>query len=255
MSPNAPGAGSPTPGPRLQLRHDASKVVALDRSKPLTIGRDRSNRLCLASFSGVADHHAVVRHSRTHGWLVCDWGSREGTFLEGRRLRHCRPLEDGDEIQIGSDGPVLVFQSAGREESWGSSATHPSAPAPGPAVASPAPPGLKPGASVAEVQGRPIPLAQIRAVHLRSDPRYPHSFSWWALVCLGGLLLLPLPWLFLILEIGALAAWIVLGSRQDHTLVITLHDGMAYRHRFASRSTALAHRDGLRRAIGQSPQS
>ena len=103
--------------------------------------------------------------------------------------------------------------------------------------------------------GRSIPLDQIRSAHVRSRPLYPHSFSWWVLACLGGLVLLPFLWLFWILEIGLLVAWIVLGSRKEHELVITLRDGMAYRHLFHNRLTAIGHRNGIRKAIGQSLES
>ena len=91
----------------LVLRQDPSKVAALDRSQPLTIGKAANNRLCLPGFEAVAANHAVVRFSRSHGWLVCDWGSPQGTLLEGRRFQQCRPLADGDEIQLGGQGPVL----------------------------------------------------------------------------------------------------------------------------------------------------
>jgi hypothetical protein len=102
--------------------------------------------------------------------------------------------------------------------------------------------------------GRRIPLEQIRSAHVRSRARYPHSFSWWALISLGGLVLLPWPFLFWPLEIGALVAWILLGSRKDHVLIVTLRDGMAHRHSFANKITALSHRNGIRGAIGQSPE-
>ena len=62
---------------------DASKVAPLTPGKPLTIGRATSNHLCLSSATGVSEHHAVVRFS-AGGWLVCDWQSSDGTFLQGQ---------------------------------------------------------------------------------------------------------------------------------------------------------------------------
>jgi hypothetical protein len=100
--------------------------------------------------------------------------------------------------------------------------------------------------------GREIPLEQVRSAHVRSRALYPHSFSWWALVSLGALVLLPWPFLFWPVEIGALVAWILLGSRKEHVLIVTLRDGMAHRHSFANKITALSHRNGIRGAIGQS---
>ncbi len=232
---------------RLVLRHDPSKVAPLEPSQPLTIGQAANNRLCLASASGVAPHHAVVRFSQRHGWIVCDWQSGEaGTWLEGQRLRQCRPLGDGDEIQLGLEGPVLVFRQA---------AAAPAAvvpkPTPTPARGEPRPQAKPQPAAPLNLNGREIPLDRIRSAHVRSRPRYPHSFSWWLLTSLGGLVLLPWPWLFWPLEIGAIVGWIVLGSRKEHELIVTLRDGMAHRHGFANRITALSHRNGIRQAIGQ----
>ncbi len=283
MTPDPQGRESPSAEAQLVLRHDPSRRLALDRAKPTTIGKAGNNRLRLASAEGVADHHAVVRFSRSHGWLVCDWGSNEGTWLEGQRIRQCRPLSDGDEIQLGARGPVLVFQqrlsAPAAAVSPATSRPQPMAAAAEPAAAAqsaaaaqpfiagqsaiagqpaaaaargPSGSGRNPRPSPLAFAGRQIPLEAIRSAHVRSRHRYPHSFSWWLLICLGGMVLLPFPWLFWPLQLAGLAGWILLGSRKEHVLIVTLRDGMAYRHRFASRITALSHRNGIRKAIGQS---
>ncbi len=280
---------------RLVLLSDPSKVAPLHPSRPHTIGREASNLLSMPTTDGVAPHHAVVRCSRAHGWLVCDWGSPQGTWLEGQRIRHCRPLSDGDHIQLGPEGPVLVFQlqpppaagwpapgsadapqtpsASARTASGPRQAVSPPAtrmpppaagrpaegpvvtpaPAPGRAGAAAASPSVvRPVAAPLAFAGRPIPLEQILSAHVQSRARFPHSFSWWVLISLGGLVLLPWPFLFWPLEIAALVAWILLGSRKEHVLTVTLRDGMAHRHSFANRITALSHRNGIRAAIGQS---
>jgi hypothetical protein len=230
---------------QLVLRDDPSKVSTLHPSTPTTIGRAEGNRLRLVSLGGVAEHHAVVRFSRSQGWLVCDWQSNDGTYLEGERIRHCRQLSDGDEIQLGQQGPVLVFRLQG------------ASPAAAPVRGKPAPAPHRPAgrsraaAAPLTLGGQSVPLEKIHSVQVRSRATYPHSFSWWVLVCLGGMVLLPWPWLFWSVQVGALAAWIVLGARKEHELVLTLRDGMAYRHGFANRITALSHRNGIRKAIGQ----
>lgn len=281
---------------QLVLRNDPSKVSTLNPSTPTTIGRADGNRLRLVSLEGVADHHAVVRFSRSQGWLVCDWQSADGTFLEGERIRQCRRLSDGDEIQLGSRGPILVFRLVMPTNA----PAHPATSGPDPAAAptpdrhatagqavppaSTAPVGrvaqARSGGATARqassgdqraasrgsaagpgsgrtlhIAGREIPLNAILSAHVRSRPRYPHSFSWWVLICLGSLVLLPFAWLFWGLQLAALTAWILLGSRKQHELLVTLRDGMAYRHSFASRLTAMTHRDGIRKAIGQSVDS
>ena len=221
-------------GAQLMLRNDPTKTAALSTKKPLTIGKASTNLLCMPKTDGVAEHHAVVRWSLSHGWLICDWGSQEGTFLEGQRIRNCRPINDGDEIQLGKVGPVLVFRLAPVS----------SQPTPESAVKSSA------GGNL-EFAGQLIPMNQIKLVQLLSRPRYPASFSWWALLSLSALIFLPWPGVFWTLELVAFAGWIVLGSRKEHVLLVTLVDGMAYRHNFANKITALAHRNGIRKAIGQ----
>ena len=219
---------------QLVMRNQPTKTAALSRKQPLTIGRASTNLLCMPTTDGVADHHAVVRWSNSNGWLVCDWDSSEGTFLEGQRIRRCRPLNDGDEISLGKRGPVLVFRLAS------STAKPPSETSPG----------VSKGGNL-EFGGELIRMDQIQSVQMISRARYPASFSWWALISLGSLVLLPWPILFWTLELAAVSVWIVLGSRKDHVLLVTLKDGMGYRHGFDSKVTALAHRNGIRKAIGQ----
>lgn len=229
-----------TPAAQLVLAADRRKVAPLDPAQPLTIGRASSNSLCLANQEGVSEHHAVVRFSRSQGWLVCNWQSSDGTYLEGRQVHQCKRLENGDEIRLGRSGPVLVFESATTVEA-------PVVPAVAPAASTP--PAAPPRSiSVGE---RQLAVSEIRSAAVQSLPLHPHIFSWWLLLCLGGLLLLPFPLLFWPLQAGALAGWILLGSRKQHQLVLVLRDGRAVRHGFANRRTALAHRNGIRQAIGQ----
>jgi len=229
--------------PRLMLASDRHRVAPLDPGTPLTIGSSQSNRLCLASIAGVSEHHAVVRFSDSHGWVVCDWQSRDGTWLEGQRVRQCRPLSDGDAIRLGPQGPVLIFEAA---------ASHSQA-APSPVRASSPKPEAKPPAppTSIDVAGQSLPLSSVRTALVRTDPLHPHIFSWWLLLCLGGLLLLPFPLLFWPWQVLGVLGGVLLGSRKEHWLVVELRDGRAVRHRFANRLTALAHRNGIRKAIGQ----
>ena len=214
----------------LQLRDAPDRRMRLNPAQPLTIGRASSNQLALPSLEGVSEHHAVVRFSRGHGWLVCDWQSRDGTFLEEERVQRCRPLGDGDEIRLGRCGPVLVFRLT-------AAAKPPSAPA---AVA---------------IGGEAIRLDQIRTAVVQSEPQFPHIFSWWMLLSVALLLLLPVRigpvWIFWPLQLAVLVGAVLLGSRKQHTLQVELRDGQARRHRFANRRTALAHRNGIRQGLPQ----
>lgn len=241
----------------LQLRDEPQKCLRLNPEQPLTIGRASSNLLALPSQPGVADHHAVVRFSSRHGWLVCNWQSSDGTYLEDERVQRCRSLGDGDEIRLGRSGPVLVFrlqkkasQPSPDPQSPPASADSRSAKRDSAHVG-----GAARGNTAATVAigGETIPLDHIRSAAVHSVPRYPHLFSWWVLLSVALLLLLPIRigpvWIFWPLQITALATAVLLGLRKQHTLQVELRDGQARRHAFTNRRTALAHRNGIRQAI------
>jgi hypothetical protein len=234
-----------TPVALLFLRDAPEKCLPLNPAQPLTIGRASTNRLALPTRDAVSKHHAVVRFSRRHGWLVCDWQSSDGTYLEGERVHRCRAIGDGDEIRIGRAGPVLVFRLL--ETAPVSAAAHP--------VTSAAT--THDCAGSIAIGSEMIGIRQIRAAKVLSEPCFPHIFSWWALLSVGLLLLLPIRlgpvWIFWPLELTALVGAVVLGSRKEHTLVVELRDGQARRHRFSNSRTALAHRNGIRTAISRNP--
>jgi hypothetical protein len=232
----------------LQLRDAPEKCLRLNPAQPLTIGRASSNQLALPSLEGVSEHHAVVRFTRGHGWLVCNWQSLDGTFLEGERVQRCRPIGDGDEIRLGRSGPVLVFRLT--------AATTTPKPDTPPSQSRPAAAKPQRAPATVAIGGEAIRLDQIRTAVVQSEPLFPHIFSWWVLLSVALLLLLPVRlgpvWIFWPLELSVLVGAVLLGSRKQHTLQVELRDGQARRHRFANRRTALAHRNGIREGIGQS---
>ena len=291
---------------RLVWLDRSAAAVTLDRSIPLTIGRDAANQLCLAQEPGLSRHHAELRPGAAGQWLVCDLGSSNGTYVEGERLSGCRLLAPGDRIRLGRRGPWLQFLLGEPAAPQGDAspplalaplpasdgapaspsrpvvarAGAPPAPVPGPgSAAPPAAAGVSPSRQTVAARLRPVPpaapqsvspaalagtitvagralrLDQIRAVEVRSEALYPPVFSWWVLACLGGLLLLPFPLIFWPWQAAALALALLLGRRQEHILLLTLRDGRAHRHRFADRPAALAHRKGVRRALGQDPEA
>jgi len=73
----------------------------------VTVGRAASADVCLSGDSLVSRVHVVLE--RVAGlWTIVDDGlSRNGTFLNGRRLAHRAPLRDRDTIRIGET--VLTF--------------------------------------------------------------------------------------------------------------------------------------------------
>jgi S1-C subfamily serine protease len=53
-------------------------------------------------------HAAIVR--KPEGFMIQDLGSRNGTFVNGKRLTGDTVLNDGDVIGFGANGPALEFQ-------------------------------------------------------------------------------------------------------------------------------------------------
>lgn len=90
--------------PFLLLRDSAGKleVTPLESAEPLTIGRRRGSGIAIEWDSRVSRTHAVLECVGGE-WTVADDGlSRNGTFVNGERLRSRRRLRDGDVIRVGS---------------------------------------------------------------------------------------------------------------------------------------------------------
>lgn len=74
---------------------------------PILLGRSPDAQL---RFDAHADIDVSARHAvlerEGDGWILRDVGSRNGTFVGGKRIRE-RALEDRDEIELGHGGPRL----------------------------------------------------------------------------------------------------------------------------------------------------
>ena len=79
---------------------------------PVRIGREPGSTIL---FSGDAAKVVSTRHAeiRFEGgtWVVVDLGSRNGTYLNGRRLGAATPVKVGDTIRMGESGPELSVAS------------------------------------------------------------------------------------------------------------------------------------------------
>lgn len=94
-------------------RASGIEPVMLDRDR-VTVGAEDSNRVCLADDGTVSRLHAVVENYGS-GWAVRDLGSRNGTYINGRRVLGEQTLHAGDELRIGKTRLVFRAQgSAGR---------------------------------------------------------------------------------------------------------------------------------------------
>ena len=92
---------------RRDLRGEQQRWPLPQGGGTLTIGRASSADVCLSEDCQVSRVHAVLE--RVAGlWTIVDDGlSRNGTFLNGRRLARRARLSDRDKIRIG--GTILTF--------------------------------------------------------------------------------------------------------------------------------------------------
>jgi S1-C subfamily serine protease len=83
----------------------AGRRAAFEKSF-IALGRDPQSDLRFDAERDldVSSKHAVVMHSGD-AFLVRDLGSRNGTFVNGRRVETDTPLADGDVVRCGAHGP------------------------------------------------------------------------------------------------------------------------------------------------------
>lgn len=81
------------------------------RSKRICIGRGAQCEVRIAS-QHISNSHAYIEFFSGSGAILQDQGSRNGTFVNDRRVPSPGGigLESGDSIQFGVDGPSFVFE-------------------------------------------------------------------------------------------------------------------------------------------------
>lgn len=82
------------------------------RKDRVTIGRAPGNDIRLVHDKLVSSLHAVVE-SFAEGWCVRDLGSRNGTYLCGRRIFSDQVLRHGDDLLIGQTRLTFCAESHG----------------------------------------------------------------------------------------------------------------------------------------------
>jgi hypothetical protein len=145
----------------LELVQDGDARTVRVTGRGVLVGRSAACDIALTSDPAVSQEHAVVERG-AGGWVVRDTGSRNGTFVNGRRLSAPHPLSPGDEIDIGHHRVVFRLLPAhpgggggylDADEEWGAAAPPPARrergtddrPVPPPAAPAPAAEGPRRG--------------------------------------------------------------------------------------------------------------
>jgi FHA domain/Transcriptional regulatory protein, C terminal len=95
------------------VQRDGRPAVRLPFEGPVVLGRDPGCEVVLDS-QFISRRHARVEAS-ADGYVLVDEGSRNGTLLNGERLRKPARLEPGDEIRIADF--VIYYRRPGDPES------------------------------------------------------------------------------------------------------------------------------------------
>jgi hypothetical protein len=91
----------------LELHSRAERRIVVLAADRLTVGSDAGNDLAVPADRTVSRLHAVFERYPA-GWCVRDLGSRNGTFVNRRRIFAEQVLRDADEIAIG--GARFVYR-------------------------------------------------------------------------------------------------------------------------------------------------
>jgi pSer/pThr/pTyr-binding forkhead associated (FHA) protein/S1-C subfamily serine protease len=118
--PGEPARTSPEPAldparPRLRLRRVAGGEDLLGGGSEILIGRGAGCTIPLRTVADtvVSKHHAVVRIGEAGGATITDLQSRNGTFVNGQRIRGVAALRLGDRVMLGWHGPLFEVRILG----------------------------------------------------------------------------------------------------------------------------------------------
>lgn len=102
--------------PYLKLTDATTHAITEARTTPVQIGRDPDATIVVRGDAAkvVSTRHAEIRFEGG-AWLLTDLGSRNGTYLDGRRVASPTPLKPGDLIRLGESGPEYRVAAVSEE--------------------------------------------------------------------------------------------------------------------------------------------
>lgn len=95
---------------RLKVRPAEGEPFEVEVGNTATIGRSRDNTVALADSKHVSRQHAVIRCHNAFQYQIMDLGSRNGTFVNGRRVITPTTLSHGAVIRITNN--ELIFEQS-----------------------------------------------------------------------------------------------------------------------------------------------
>jgi len=111
--------------PTLEVRESGRSRVLQVEGDRLTIGKAPSNDVPLIADGRISRLHAVLERFEA-GWCIRDLGSRNGTYVNGRRIWDTHSLRPGDEVLVGET--TLVFRWPGQDVGTGTTDSSPPKP-------------------------------------------------------------------------------------------------------------------------------
>lgn len=93
---------------KLRVHPTEGEPFELEIANTATIGRSRDNTVSLSFSPHVSRQHAILRCHNAYEYQIMDLGSRNGTFVDGRRVIMPVTLRHGSVVRIG--GNELYFE-------------------------------------------------------------------------------------------------------------------------------------------------
>jgi len=95
-------------GAKLRVKPSDEEGYEVEIANTVTIGRTRDNMVSFATSQHVSRQHAIIRCHNAYQYQIMDLGSRNGTFVNGRRVIMPVTLEHGASIRLA--GNEIIFE-------------------------------------------------------------------------------------------------------------------------------------------------